>query len=52
MNNEQELFSTTFTYQQAKNIVHKHGVLMCEFLSEVGDKDSYTGEEIYTWLGY
>lgn len=38
--------------EEARREVTKHGVEFSEFLAEVGDRETYTGEEVLGWLGY
>lgn len=37
---------------EALEEVRKHGCSVEEFLTEMGDKESYQGAEVLTWLGY
>ena len=37
---------------EAKREIEKHSANFDEFLEDVGDKKTYTGQEVLDWLGY
>lgn len=48
----QEAFEMEVTAFEAKLEVEQHGCSFEDFQKEVGDKNSYSGEEVLGWLGY
>lgn len=51
MNYEQAV-EAEVSKEEALAEVCKHGCSTTEFLSEMGNKDSYEGAEVLAWLGY
>lgn len=47
-----EAIETTFTRSEVAREVRDHGIDPEEFFSEVGNKETYIGEEVLNWLGY
>lgn len=41
-----------FLRPKARAIIQEHGQLFTEFEAEMGNRDSYTGKEVFEWLGY
>ena len=52
IDNYEEALEITLTALQAKREVEKHNLSFNDFTNEIGDKESYTGEEVLNWLGY
>lgn len=42
----------TILRPKARQIIIEHKQTFADFLKEVGDRDSYTGKEVFEWLGY
>jgi hypothetical protein len=40
------------TQKEARAEVKRHGGDWEDFVADVGDKPTYTGEEVLAWLGY
>lgn len=41
-----------FLRPKARSIIVEHGQSFAEFESNMGKRDSYTGKQIFEWLGY
>tara|TARA_R110001632_G_scaffold64062_1_gene152589 strand:- start:506 stop:670 length:165 start_codon:yes stop_codon:yes gene_type:complete len=52
IDNYEEALEITLTAVQAKREVEKHNLNFNDFINEVGDKESFTGEQVLNWLGY
>lgn len=42
----------TFLRPKVRAIIKEHGLEFADFLEEMGDRDSYSGKEVFEWLGY
>ncbi len=50
---ESDAREAVVTRDEAEEEINKHnGEPFIDFLDEVGDKETYTGEEVLNWLGY
>jgi len=47
-----EAREATVTRAEALAEVKRHGCSVEEFLSEMGDRDEYSGSDVLDWLGY
>ena len=53
MMTENDYREETITHSQALYQLKQHGVLdIDEFHHDLGERETYTGEEILNWLGY
>ena len=52
--NYSDACDATVTREQAQREINRHGCLdgWKLFLTEAGDKPTYTGKEVLDWLGY
>jgi hypothetical protein len=50
--NYEEAMEATVTREEAEREIRKHGINPTEFFLEVGYRDTYTGAEVLSWLGY
>lgn len=50
--NYDEAMTSIVTRAQALAELRRHGADLAEFLDEVGDHDTYEGEQVLNWLGY
>ena len=48
----EEAFVALVSRDEALHEVRKHGCDETEFLTEVGNRDEYLGEDVLGWLGY
>ncbi|SKB50916.1 hypothetical protein [Luteibacter sp. 22Crub2.1] len=48
----EEAFTALVSRDEVLCEVRKHGCDENEFLTEVGDRDEYLGEDVLGWLGY
>lgn len=48
----EEAWDAVVSRDEALHEVRRHQCDEAEFLSEVGDKDEYIGEDVLGWLGY
>ena len=50
---ENDYREATITHSQALHQLEKHGVIdLDEFHNDLGERETYTGEELLNWLGY
>ena len=42
----------TLTRPTARKIVQEHGLSFADFENENGNRDTYTGKQVFEWLGY
>lgn len=50
--NYEDACGATLSRNRALAEVQRHALSENDFLSEVGDKTTYTGQEVLDWLGY
>ena len=50
----EEAIETTVSREEARREIERHDIdgTFADFLSEVGDRAEYSGEEVLAWLGY
>lgn len=52
MTRSEQYAHRTVVRHKALEIVEEHGQTREEFFEEMGDRDSYSGKELFDWLGY
>lgn len=48
----EERNESIFTWKQVRFILREHDADVQGFMEDNGEKETYTGEELYNWLGY